>query len=228
MTSCPLPPNDRERVRAPWRRLVTRRVDALDEVWPVRPFGSRRALLVSGIGLVIAVFSSTAAAESPSAPASVQAQIMTRILPFERGFAARSGNSVTVLIAERSKDADSASAATQIEKALEDIGSIGGKPLRVQTVTFASAANLAAESKKRGALVVYVTPGLAGEVSSIAAAFAESGVLTVGAVEAYVPRGLVLGVEIADGKPHMSINLGQARRQKLDFPSAVLKLARIY
>ncbi|HEX6277181.1 MAG TPA: YfiR family protein [Polyangiaceae bacterium] len=189
---------------------------------------SRRALLASGICLVVAGFSSIAAAESPTAPASVQAQIITRILPFERSFAARSGGSVVIVIVERSKDADSASASIQLAKALDDIGSVGGRALRVQTVPYASAASLVAESKKRGALVVYVTPGLAGEVPAIASAFVESGVLTVAAVESYVSRGAVLGVEVADGKPRMSINLSQAKKQKLDFPSAVLKLARIY
>jgi hypothetical protein len=176
----------------------------------------------------VAGLSSVAAAEAPSAPASVQAQIVTRILPFERGFAGRAAGSIAIVIAERAKDADSGSAATQIAKALNDIGSIGGKPLRTQTVTYTGAASLLAETKRRGAIVVYLTPGLAGEVPAIAAAFVESGVLTVAAVESYVARGAVLGVEIADGKPRMSIHLGQARKQKLDFPSAVLKLARVY
>jgi hypothetical protein len=189
---------------------------------------TRRTLLASGICLVIAVTSSMALAEAPSAPAIVQAQIATRILPFERGFAARAGSSITVVIAERAKDADSASAATQIAKALADIGAIGGRPLRTHTVTYAGAAGLVAETKKRGALFVYLTPGLAGEVPAIAASFIESGVLTMAAVESYVPRGAVLGVEVQDGKPRMSINLAQARKQKLDFPSAVLKLARVY
>jgi hypothetical protein len=193
---------------------------------PTRP--TRRVLLASGICLVIGAFTSAAAAEAPSAPASVQAQIVTRILPFERGFAGRAGSSIAIVIAERAKDADSASAATQIAKALADIGSIGGKQLRTHTVIYSGAAGLVAESKKRGALVVYLTPGLAGDMPAIATAFVESGVLTVAAIESYVPRGAVLGVEVADGKPRMSINLAQARKQKLDFPSAVLKLARVY
>lgn len=201
---------------------------ATHEAFSAAPFVSRRALFASGICLVVAGFSSIAAAESPTAPASVQAQIITRILPFERSFAAKSGSSVVIVIVERSKDADSASASIQLAKALDDIGSVGGRALRVQTVPYASATSLVAESKKRGALVVYVTPGLAGEVPAIASAFVESGVLTVAAVESYVSRGAVLGIEVADGKPRMSINLSQAKKQKLDFPSAVLKLARIY
>jgi hypothetical protein len=38
----------------------------------------------------------------------------------------------------------------------------------------------------------------------------------------------VLGVDVADGKPRMSINLAQARAQLIDFPAPILKLARIY
>jgi hypothetical protein len=188
----------------------------------------RRAVLVSGVCLIVGGFSSVAFAEVPSAPASVQAQIVTRILPFERGFAARAAGSIAIVIAERAKDADSGSAATQIAKALNDIGAIAGRPLHTHTVTYAGAASLFAETKKRGAVVVYLTPGLTNEIPAVAAAFVESGVLTVAAVESYVARGAVLGVEIADGKPRMSIHLGQARKQRLDFPSAVLKLARVY
>ena len=228
MSAWPLKPTESAHERAPTRASTSNRDGSAREGLDGSPFGSRRALLVSGVCLVIAAFSSIASAESPSAPATVQAQIVTRILPFERGFAARGGSSVAIVIAERPKDADSASAATQIAKALDDIGSVGSRPLRTHTVSYSTAANLIAECKKRGALVAYLTPGLAGEVPAIAAAFVESGVLTVAAVESYVPRGLVLGVEVADGKPRMSINLGQAKKQKLDFPSAVLKLARVY
>jgi hypothetical protein len=225
MTARQFEPLKPERTRFGERRRAERSArEALHAVSHV----SRRALLGASVCLVVAGFSSIAAAESPSAPASIQAQIITRILPFERGFAARSGGSVAIVIVERSKDADSASAGIQLAKALDDIGSVGGRPLRVQTIPYANAQTLVTESKKRGALVVYVTPGLAGEVAAIAAAFVESGVLTVAAVESYVSRGAVLGVEVADGKPRMSINLRQAKKQKLDFPSAVLKLARIY
>ncbi|MGC4093814.1 MAG: YfiR/HmsC family protein [Polyangiaceae bacterium] len=189
---------------------------------------SRRALLSALSALGILCFEGNAEAEAPSAPVPVQAQVIARILPFERGFAQVSANTVGVIIAERSGDADSASAARQMARALEDIGSIAKKPIVSASVTFVSASALVNECKKRSALVLYLTPGLGNEMAAIGAGLAGSRVLTVAAVESDVPRGAVLGIEVVAGKPHMSINLAQAKIQKLDFPSAVLKLARIY
>lgn len=169
-----------------------------------------------------------AAAESPTAPVAVQAQITTRILPFERGFQKSTSAEVVVLIAEKEGDSDSANAARQMERALADIGSIGGKRVVASVVRFSSAAAFADECRKRHATAAYLTPGLGAGVRELASKLEGSAVLTVAAVESYVADGAVLGVDVASGKPRMSINLRQAKLQRLDFPSAVLKLARIY
>lgn len=169
-----------------------------------------------------------ARAEAPTAPIAVQAQIIARILPFERGFASRARGAVPMLVLEQSGNADSGSAAKQMVKALLDIGTISGKPIQVQTVIYTNAANLRSECTKRGVIAAYLTPGLGKEVKAIAAALVGSGVLSVAAVEAYAANGAVLAVEVTSGKPRMSINLRQAKAQKLDFSSAVLRLAKVY
>lgn len=188
---------------------------------------NRRIFALAGL-IVAAAASVNASADTPSAPIAVQAQVITRILPFERGFAARAPSEVRVVIALRPGDADSESAALKMAKALDDIGTVANRPLRVSTVNFVSAQQLSAECRKRSAHVLFITPGLSAEVSQIATGLIGSGMLSVAAVETYVPGGIVLGVEVVAGKPHMSVNLKQAKSQKLDFPSAVLKLARIY
>jgi hypothetical protein len=189
----------------------------------------RRVLLLSlFVAAGLAGLASNAAAEAPSAPIPVQAQITARILPFERGFAGRAAGAVHIVIAERPGNADSTSAARLMHKALADIDSIAGMKIKISTIGYTGAAALAAECKRQGAVAVYLTPGMAGDVRAVADALGGSGVLSVAAVESYVPDGAVLGVEIVSGKPRMSINLGRAKAQKLDFPSALLKLARIY
>jgi hypothetical protein len=189
----------------------------------------RRALLWSLVAAsCFSLLEPIAHAESPTAPVPVQAQITARILPFERGFAERSKAGALVLIFERSGNADSTAAARQMARALADIGTVGGKPLRSHSLVYTTAAQLATECKNRGAVAAYLTPGLSGDVKAIATSLLGSGVLTVAAMESYVPSGAVLGIEVSAGKPRMSINLPQARAQKLDFPSAVLKLAKVY
>ncbi len=192
------------------------------------PFVGRRLfawLLVWGIACG---WQGRAAAETPTAPVAVQAQITARILPFERSFQRLSEDHVVIVIAQKASDSDSVSAARQMERALIDIGSIGGKRLVVVMAKYSSASALADECKTRKATAVYLTPGLGGDIHDLAAKLSGSGVLSVAAVESYVAAGAVLGVEVVSGKPRMSINLGQAKLQRLDFPSAVLKLARIY
>ncbi len=168
-----------------------------------------------------------AEAESPTAPVAVQAQIATRILTFERSFKNVSGD-VVVVIAERKSDPDSSSAARQMERALGEIGNVGGKRLAVTVVSYANAAQFADECRKRRAVVAYLTPGLGAEIRDLASKLEGTGVLSIAAVESYVAAGAVLGVEVVSGKPRMSINLRQAKLQRIDFPSAVLKLARVY
>ncbi len=190
---------------------------------------TRRELLRSTTALLTMFGASRRAlAAAPTAPIPVQAKIIARILPFERNFAARAKGAVAVLVVEKSADPESASAAKQMQKALIDGGNIGALPVQVHAHTFAGASALLAQCKQKGALVAYLCPGLAAELGTISTILKGTGVLSVAAVEGDVPKGAVLGVEVVDGKPRMSINLAQAKAQSLDFPSAVLKLARIY
>jgi hypothetical protein len=98
----------------------------------------------------------------------------------------------------------------------------------VRTVTFKNATDLAAAARSDGVHVLYLAPGLGAYVPAIGLALVGSGVLTFAAVEDFVSLGSVLGVAIAGGKPRISVNLAQARAQKIDFPASVLKLAKVY
>ncbi|WP_437757239.1 YfiR family protein [Sorangium sp. So ce1389] len=187
----------------------------------------RRAFLLS-VAAAAASVPRHARAEPASAPFPVQAEIVTRILPYDRGFPDKARNQVAFLLLAKAGDADSASAAQQMKKALTDIGKVRDKPIRAESAEYTTAADLAAACRAREINVLYVSSGLAKEVAAIRGALADSGVLTVAAVEPYVPLGVVLGIDVANGKPRMSINLAQARSQRIDFPSSILKLARIY
>ncbi len=172
--------------------------------------------------------SSPARAEPPTAPFAVQAQILARILPYDRGFTSKAKREVRVVLVEKAGDAESGNAVQQMHKALADIGQIRDLPLRIESVTYTGAAALAAACRAQGAHVVYVSPGLSDETSEVGKALLGSGILSFAAVEPYVPKGIVVGVAVSAGKPRMSINLAQARAQNIDYPAAVLKLAKVY
>jgi hypothetical protein len=135
---------------------------------------------------------------------------------------------VSFLLLSKAGDAESASAAHQMRKALTDIGKVRERPIQVDGAEYSTPSALITLCRERRINVLYICPGLAKEVAAIRGALADSGVLSVAAVEPYVAHGIVLGVDVANGKPRMSINLAQARAQRIDFPSSILKLARIY
>jgi hypothetical protein len=170
----------------------------------------------------------SAIAEESSAPAMVQAQILARLMPFDRGFAAKVKDNVVIVLLEKPGNSDSSSAVKQIAKALADVGKIGGHPVITAVVAYTGAGAAVAACKAKGAHAVYVSPGLGSESGALAGALSGSGIVSFSAVESYVPAGITVGVTIASGKPQMSINLAKARAQRVDFPATVLKLARIY
>lgn len=167
-------------------------------------------------------------AEEMSVPAVVQAKLLTRVLLFDRNQAARAPAEVVVLVLVRHQDSDSSSAALHLERALLDIGSVRGEPLRALLVEYTDAASVAREVRLRRASVVYLTPGLGPHVPAIATALTGSSVLTFAAIESYVPAGAVMGVDIVSGKPLLSINLRQAKLQYVDLPADILKLTKVY
>jgi hypothetical protein len=147
---------------------------------------------------------------------------------YERRFVKRAPSEVVVLLAQKTGNSDSINAVGQIQKVLRDIGAINGAPIRLEVITFGTAADLAVTCKAEGASEVYVSPGLRGDIGAIGKALVGSEVVTFAAVEDYVPEGITVGINVVAGKPKMSINLTQARLQGLDFASSVLSLARIY
>ncbi|MGK4006782.1 YfiR family protein [Sorangium sp. So ce1036] len=187
-----------------------------------------RRAFVLGLFAAVASAPGDTLAEPATAPFAVQAEIVTRILPYDRGFWDKVTGHVSIVLLSKAGDAESASAAHQMRKALLDIGKVRERPILVLGAEYSTPLELTALCRERAINVVYVCPGLAREVAAIRGALAGSGVLSVAAVEPYVTQGIVLGVDVANGKPRMSINLAQARAQRVDFPSSILKLARIY
>ncbi|MGC4064798.1 MAG: YfiR family protein [Polyangiaceae bacterium] len=185
-------------------------------------------LLVMLLAALVPLWSVPADAEESSAPATVQAQIMARLLPFDRNFASKVKADVVIVLLEKPGNSDSSSAVKQIAKALSDVGKIGGHPVTTMTIAYSGAAAAVATCKAKGAHAVYVAPGLGSDIGALAASLAGSGIVSFSAVESYVAGGASVGVSIVSGKPQMSINLAKARAQRIDFPATVLKLAKVY
>ncbi len=160
-------------------------------------------------------------------PARVQAELLGKLVPYDRNFLERAGGKVTIAIVTRPSDVDSSRAAAQLQVAFKQLGPIGGLPHVEVMVTWKNAHDLNDLCMKERFAVVYLTPGLGGDIVGVAKELEGKNVLTVAGVLTYVGKGAVLGFELVSGHTKLVVNLDQAKKQGVMFRSEVLKLMRI-
>jgi hypothetical protein len=180
-------------------------------------------------GLLLAIFTTRPSeAQSASVPADVQAELISKLVSYDRSYAARAGDVARMLIVVQPDNAKSRLSAADMKAALGRIDRVGGLPHRETIVAYEGAVALAETCRAAHIAVVYLTPGLEGEIEQLRMELAKVSVLSVAALSDYVPEGIVVGFDLESGKPKLLINLEQARLQSVDFPADVLRLMRVY
>jgi hypothetical protein len=166
--------------------------------------------------------------QATSVPASVQADLLAKLLPYDRNFENRAGTTVRTIVLVKSGSVRSRIAAEAFKSALSNLDRIGGRHHEERIVTYEGAAALAKQCRSERIALVYVTPDFDAELAALERALAGVDVLSVSAVPDYVSRGVVLGFELVSGKPKILLDLPRAKRQNVDFAAAVLRLMRVY
>lgn len=191
----------------------------------------RRACIALGLGTLLAgafAFVPTdARARDVEVPVRVQAELFAKLAGYDRNFAARAVTKATVLVFVKKGDADSERVGAQLVHELDAVPTMAGLPHVQEVVAFSTPARAAAACRERRAAMIYVAPGLSDQVAAIAAALEGVDVLSAAALGDDVDHGVVVGVELASGKPRLIVNLGRARRQNVSFKPEVLPLARV-
>jgi hypothetical protein len=177
---------------------------------------------------LIAFHASQAIADGVGVPPTIQAQIISKVPAYDRGFKARAGDRVHVLIVSQPKSAESVRVANYVKAALEEQDEIAGLPHDVTVSAYEGAPALVEEVRRQKITVLYVTPGFYSELGAICDATAPLGALTVTAVPEYVRRCVVLGFQVVSGKPKLLVHLEQAKKNGIRFSSELLKLAKVY
>jgi YfiR/HmsC-like len=172
-------------------------------------------------------FQGRAWAEDFAVPAGVQAQLIAKLVSYDRGFQDRAAGRVAIAIVVKSSEVDSSRAASKIVQALKALASIGGLPHDEVLVPWTNAHDLTQLCVKMKFAVVYLTPGLSGDVEVIANQLAGRNVLTVTGSLSYVNKGAVLGFELVSGRTKLVVNLTQAKKQNVQFRAEVLTLMKI-
>jgi hypothetical protein len=186
------------------------------------------ALLIAialALGLSIA---EAALAQAGSVPAPVQAELISKVLPYDRNFETRAGPVVRTLVLVKSGNVRSQLGAEAFKSALSRLDRVAGRRHEERIVNYSGAAALAKQCRNERIAIVYVTPDLDGELDAIQKALAGVDVLTVSAVPEYVSRGVVLGFELVSGKPKLLLDLPRAKRQNVEFSANALRLMKVY
>jgi hypothetical protein len=170
----------------------------------------------------------TVLAEEVTVPVGLQASFLAKVAPYDRSFVARAGTTVQILLVTKPNNADSVHVAAQMRTGLSRIAAIGGLPHEEVVVPYPGPSALAYLCRSNRIAIIFFAPGFADDIMAIREALAGVDVLTAAAVPAYVAAGIVLGFDVVSGRPKLTIQRPQARRQNVDFTPEVLKLMKVY
>jgi hypothetical protein len=169
-----------------------------------------------------------AAAEEPEVPLELQAELMAKVVRYDRNFQGRVGDSVQVWVVFRPGQADSERVSRQMMAALASVPSLGGVKHHDELVPFPGVEKLTRAARERKAAIVVFSPGFDVEAVALARGFEGWDGLTVTTTSAGVEKGFVLGFDLVSGKPRMLLQLTQARKQNADFKADVVRIMKVY
>lgn len=169
----------------------------------------------------------TRPAASDPLPPALQADLVLKVASYDRNLRARAGSNVRVIVVAGSSDAD-ARWSSQLRAALARTETVAGLPHSEVAVTYTKADDLVTTCKNEHAAIVVFSGSLLEESASIGRAFDGVDVLTAAPDSEMARRGVVLGFELASGKPKLFLNQGQATKQRVALSAEVLKLMTVY
>jgi hypothetical protein len=188
---------------------------------PAKPSILSRALLL------LLALSQPAPADEASVPPRLQASLIARVAPFDRSLTARAGSRMLLLVAVRRNDAGSQQVAAEVIEALKSETQIAGLPLEVERVEVSTAAELLEEIRVRHPAILYLSTAFSSYAPALAEGLAGEGLLTMAAESAAVDGGICVGFDLVSGKPRVLINLGESKKQHVNFQAALLHLAKV-
>jgi hypothetical protein len=192
--------------------------------------GVRRCLLPWWLWLSFycICFAGRVGAEEVNVPISLQMDLLLKVASYDKNLKQRARDRVRLAVLIRQDDADSGRSAAQALKALADTDDVDGLPLERISMTYTDGPTLTRLTHEANVSILYVTPGFTeSEIDAMARALDGVSVLSAGALAKYTLRGVVIGFDLAGGKPKLLVNLDRAKRQSVELSSSVLKLMRV-
>ena len=188
---------------------------------------AHRLLIGLGAGFMALLWVKSASTQPIAVPVRLQAELLSKVAAYDRGFLARARGRVLVFVITKAGDPESDRVGEQIRAELRVLDQIGGLPHTEETIAYSSAGSLAELCQRRMPTIVYLSLGLGDQIESLANALDGQSVLSVAVAASYVPKRAVLGFDTESGKPKLLVHLGQARHQQVAFKPELLALARV-
>jgi hypothetical protein len=189
--------------------------------------GIARRFLALLAGCALIALSLRTRAEDAAVPIALQVELLSRLLWYERGLQRRPEPQLRALILERPRDPLSGRSAAQVAAQLDRVKLLGGKSVSHTRVVYQSLEQIARVAEQERPYLAWITPGFGDVSGELARSLGARGVLSVSSSGPDAVRGVVLGFELASGKPRIMLNLQQARAQKLDFNAQFLRVVRV-
>jgi len=186
-----------------------------------------RARAIPLMAVWLSLVTSPVRAEAPAVPLQLQVELTAKLIEYAQSPSPQGQSVIRIGIVVRGSSVESQHFGTELKSAFSRIGNIAGLPHEEFVVSWSTPAALLDEVKRRQLFAVYLTPGLGQDVGGMARALEGTPVLTVGAIDSYVPAGAILGFELVSARPKMVLNLAQAKKQGVAFRASVMKLMRI-
>jgi hypothetical protein len=167
-------------------------------------------------------------AEEAILPINIQVELLVKVASYDRNFRQRAGERARIFIFTKDGNGDSARVAAQVEAALARAPAIGGLPHDETVTPYRGPTELAQLCRTQRAAIVVFGPGFREDVPAIREALDGVDVLSASAIPEYVEAGIVLGFDLANGRPELLVHLRQARRQNIALRADVLRLMKVF
>ena len=183
-------------------------------------------LLVAASGLGVSM---SGYVNAEDLPPPRQVVILLRALAYDGNLKSRAGDTINIAVIHKKGNSSSEQLANAMVQAFIGRQStlVNGLPIVVEHVVYDDPSGLKKSIAGSGLDFLYVCEGLEGDIDDIKDVTRRARVLSVGARQDYIEKGLSLGVFQNDGKSTILINLQATRLEGVSFASDLLGLANV-
>jgi hypothetical protein len=178
-------------------------------------------------GLLTCLWSGPASSQSVEVPLRLQAELLSKVAVYDRGFVARAKGRVLTFIVVAPDDPESVRVGKQLQSELGVLPQLAGLGHVEEVIPLTTPKALADLCKARGPSILYFSVGLGSQIGAIVTELGDEPVLTTAVVASYVSQRAVLGFDAEAGHAKVVVHLTQARYQGIAFRPELLALARV-